>query len=355
VVSPLGEARHLWRAVTRAGIYRVSGESEQCPACGSPRLYELDLLPVRRAEGRRLGFVSGCDTCGIVFSNPLPSADDLEHFYRPGGDWRPSRKPEAVEDLASGHVGRALSGSPRGGSWSWPFEPIRQELSVTEPPAGARVLDFGCGTGRLLDALQAHGWDTCGIEPALDDAFRKHRRLEFIPDAPAFDLIVAHHVLEHLPDPMALLRQFARASKPGGFLFLSTPRFDTLPVHRDYRYVINGRAHVTAYTWDCMQVLLGRTGWVPVGLPPDRVAKGGGRTTASRLRVFARRTDQARQLPADPAAAARSAMREYHRGIEGRPLVERLGWYRFAARRAEAARQRAKRTRKSAKIGAAAS
>ena len=342
VVSPLGEARYLWRAVTRALIYRVSGESEQCPACASPRLYELDLLAVRRAERRRLGFVSGCDNCGIVFSNPLPSADDLEHFYRPGGEWRPSRKPEAVEDY-------------RGGSWTWPFEPIRQELSVTEPPAGARVLDFGCGTGTLLDALQVHGWETFGIEPALDDAFRKHRRLESIPDAPSFDLIVAHHVLEHLPDPMGLLRQFARASKPGGFLFLSTPRFDTLPVHRDYRYVINGRAHVTAYTWDCMQVLLGRTGWVPVGLPPDRVPKGGGRTTASRLRVFARRSDQAQPLPADPAAAARSAMREYHRGVEGRRLVERLGWYRFAARRAEAARQRAKRMRKSAKIGAAVS
>jgi SAM-dependent methyltransferase len=283
-----------------------------------------------------------------VFSNPLPSAEDLEHFYRPGGDWRPSRKPETIEHehAVEQHYG---------GSWSWPFEPIRQELSVTDPPAGARVLDFGCGTGTLLDALQSHGWDTSGIEPALDDAFRKHRRLEAIPTEPEFDLIVAHHVLEHLPDPMALLRQFARASKPGGFLFLSTPRFDTLPVHRDYRYVINGRAHVTAYTWPCMQVLLGRTGWVPVGVPPDRVPKGGGRTTASRLRVFARRSDQAPPLPVDPAAAARSAMREYHRGIEGRPLVERLGWYRLAARRAEAGRRRGKRVRKSANIGAAVS
>jgi SAM-dependent methyltransferase len=331
--------------LSRSWVYRVAGECESCPTCGSPRLYELDLLPVRRPEGRRLGFVSGCEECGIVFSNPLPSADDLEHFYRPGGSWQPSRKPQAVEE----------PDSYRGGSWSWPFEPIRPELSVTEPPAGARVLDFGCGTGTLLDALQAHGWETFGIEPALDDAFRKHRRLESIPDAPTFDLIVAHHVLEHLPDPMSLLRQFARAAKPGGFLFLSTPRFDTLPVHRDYRYVINGRAHVTAYTWPCMQVLLGRTGWVPAGLPPDRVPKGGGRKTASRLRVFARRSDATPSAPPDPAVTARDAMREYHRGVEGRSLIERLGWYRLAARRAEAARQRAKRMRKSEKIGAAVS
>ena len=90
-------------------------------------------------------------------------------------------------------------------------------------------------------------------------------------------------------------------------------------------------------------------------LPPDRVPKGGGRKTASRLRVFARRSDATPSAPPDPAVTARDAMREYHRGVEGRSLIERLGWYRLAARRAEAARQRAKRMRKSEKIGAAVS
>lgn len=341
-----GSPKRLWRSILRASIYRVAGECEQCPSCGSSRLYELDLLPVRRATGRRLGFVSGCDECGIVFSNPLPSGEDLELFYSPAGDWRRSRTSEPA-DRAQEAVEEY-----HGGSWSWPFEAIRHELSVTEPPPGARVLDFGCGTGKLLDALQAHGWDTAGIEPAIDDAFQKHRRLGSMPDEPMFDLIVAHHVLEHLPDPMALLRQFAGACKLGGFLFLSVPRFDTLPMHRDYRYVINGRAHVTAYTWPCMQVLLGRTGWMPIGVPPERVAKGGGRMTTSRLRVFARRSDRAAELPHSPAAAARSAMREYHRGVEKRPLVERLGWYRLAARLSESRRRRARRIRKSEKIEA---
>ena len=49
------------------------------------------------------------------------------------------------------------------------FDPIRE--SVTTPPKGAKVLDFGCGNGKLLDALQECGWDTWGIETAV--------RLEF--------------------------------------------------------------------------------------------------------------------------------------------------------------------------------
>jgi SAM-dependent methyltransferase len=220
------------------------------------------------------------------------------------------------------------------------------------PPPGAKVLDFGCGMGKLLDALQARGWETWGIEPALEQPFRRHRRLDVVPDEPTFDLIVANHVLEHVPDPLRLLRQFARAARPGGYLFVGVPRFDTLPVHRDYKYVINGRAHVMAFTWPCLQGLLARAGWAPVAPPRDLVKKGGGRTTTARLQVIARRAEAPPAPPPVPAEAARAAMRQYHVETLGRPLIERLGFFRVAARRAEARRRRAKLIRKSAKIGA---
>lgn len=339
------DVRPAWRSVSRALIYRVPGECERCPACASRRLYDLDLLRLRFPHRHRTGFISGCDDCGLVFSNPLPSIEALTQFYSPAGEWRSSRHVPAD----SGEEGDG----DRGRSWSRPFELIRDELRVTAPPPGATVLDFGCGSGKLLDALQACGWTTWGIEPALDHAFRRHGRLAAVPGEPTFDLIVANHVLEHVIDPLGLLRQFARASHPGGYLFISVPRFDTLPIHRDCKYVINGRAHVMAYTWPCLQGLLARAGWAPVAPPPDRVAKGRGRTTWSRLQVLARRVETPPALPAAPADAARAAMRQYHVDIEGRSVLERLELYRLAARRAEARRRRELRIRKSAKHAAA--
>lgn len=333
--------------MSRALIYRVAGECECCPACASRRLHELDVLLVRFPHRRQTGFVSGCNDCGLVFSNPLPSPEELKHFYSPAGEWRPSRTAGTRDSTNAADAARSRS-------WSRAFEPIRNELRVTAPPPGARVLDFGCGMGKLLDALQVCGWETWGIEPALNDAFRRHRRLDAVPDAPTFDLIVANHVLEHVTDPLWLLRQFARACHQGGYLFIGVPRFDTLPIHRDYKYVINGRAHVMAFTWPCLQGLLARAGWAAVTPPPDRVAKGGGRTTCSRLQVIARRVETPPTLPPSPLEAARTAMRRYHVQTTGRPLVERLRFFRLAARGAEA-RRRAKMIRKSAKIGAAAS
>lgn len=344
----VSDVRFAWRSISRALIYRAPGEREHCPACASRRLYELDVLTVRLPRGRHTGFVTGCHDCGLVFSNPLPSPEDLKHFYSVAGEWRASARGEA-EDTTD-----TVDPMP-GGSWSRPFAPIRNELEVTAPPPGATVLDFGCGTGKLLDALQACGWDTWGVEPALDHPFRRHRRLEAVPDEPTFDLIVANHVLEHVTDPLRLLRQFAGACRQGGYLFVGVPRFDTLPIHRDYKYVINGRAHLMAYTWPCLQGLLVRAGWAPVAPPPERVAKGGGRTTCSRLQVIARRVETPPALPPSPARAAREAMRQYHLQTEGRSLVERLRLFRLAARRGDAQRRRAKMVRKSAKIRAAIS
>jgi SAM-dependent methyltransferase len=337
--------RTLARWLARTFVYGVPGECEQCPACGSRRLYDLDVLPLRFPGRRQTGFVSGCDDCGLVFSNPLPSPDELSRFYSRDGHWRPARAASADEGV------RELEEHVSGGrSWSRPFAPIRPELDVLSPPSGARVLDYGCGAGTLLDRLQVCGWETWGVEPALDVAFERHRRVATMPQQPPFDLIVANHVLEHLPDPLALLRQFAGACRPGGYLLVGVPRFDTLPIHRDYKYVINGRAHVTAYTWPCLQGLLARACWQPVAAPPDLVAQGGGRITSARLQVMARLVDTPPALPVDPAAAAREAVRAYHAAIGARSVVERIGFVRLAARNVERKRLRDKLLRKSAKM-----
>jgi SAM-dependent methyltransferase len=348
-----GELHILVRSASRALIYRVPGESERCPACGSRRLYELDLLMLRPAvQGYRTGFVSGCDECGLVFSNPPPTSEQQDRFYSPEGEWGSRRnvaaaaspgshEPEERDALASSGIARS-----HGKSWSWPFDAIRGELSVTAPPAGARVLDFGCADGKLLDAFQDCGWETWGIESAVETAFARHRRLRAIPATPTFDLIVANHVFEHVTDPLGVLRALARSCRVGGFLHVGVPRFDTLPDHRDYKYVINGRAHVTAFTWPCLQGLLARSGWQPVAPPPDRVSKGRGRDTSARLRVLARRVDERIDPLPSPAHAARRAMSRYHAGVQGRPLFERLGFYRLAARQAETRRRADIRLRK---------
>ena len=115
----------------------------------------------------------GCEACGLVFRNPQPTPEELTRFYSPAGEWGAPRLGSTGESDSGGDA-------TRGRSWSRVFGPIRD--FVVSPPSDAKVLDFGCGSGKMLDALQESGWDTAGIETAVESAFPRHRRLDAVPD-----------------------------------------------------------------------------------------------------------------------------------------------------------------------------
>ena len=95
--------------------------------------------------------------------------------------------------------------------------------------ARGRALDVGCGAGDILGALKKAGWETVGIEPHAARraiAEQHHRLIEEIPREPTFDLIIFHHVLEHVLAPCDLLRAARAASLPGAHLLVGVPAFE---------------------------------------------------------------------------------------------------------------------------------
>jgi len=99
-------------------------------------------------------------------------------------------------------------------------------------PRRGVALELGAGTGWVLRALREHGWTAIGSErtvPAAATARDAARvpifvgDLDAIRDAPLLDLVVMFHVLEHLADPLAALRDVGRRLRPGGTLILGIP------------------------------------------------------------------------------------------------------------------------------------
>jgi SAM-dependent methyltransferase len=96
---------------------------------------------------------------------------------------------------------------------------------LTVPISGARILEIGCGNGYLLSRLNALGArEAIGIDPGphVERARRQYgvdARRGFFPDvAPdgTFDLVIAYCVLEHVSDPVTLLRDAGCFLAPGG-------------------------------------------------------------------------------------------------------------------------------------------
>ena len=103
-------------------------------------------------------------------------------------------------------------------------------------PDDARILDAGCGSGRMLDELAAHG-EVTGVDsdPACVAAAGARGRnvlpaeLPHLPFSGAsFDLVTCFDVIEHLDDDVAALRELRRVAVPSGRLLATVPAYQSL-------------------------------------------------------------------------------------------------------------------------------
>jgi SAM-dependent methyltransferase len=161
-----------------------------------------------------------CRECGLLYTNPRPNKSAMvelyEKYYSP------------VEDLVANYQ-PATSGIKGGVGRLWHRWTgyCRERI-----PAKGRFLDVGCGYGHALSFFAARGLEVYGIElnPKAAEACRQ-RGLSVccgsledaaLPAA-AFDTILLHQVIKHLPAPLATLKELHRLLAPGGTIHIFCP------------------------------------------------------------------------------------------------------------------------------------
>jgi len=233
------------------GLERV----ERCPICS-----EVDRTLLYGGLTDKIFFCAPgrwslyqCPTCGAAYLDPRPTSATIAMAYsayytHEEGDDAPKGgfahfKRRLRNDYLNARYNTDLQPAWKIGRWItflWPQKRKQIDESVRHLPATGKpgvLVDIGCGNGQFLGAAMQLGWEAWGVDldPKAVETAQKTGATVMqggFPDtglpSAHFDIVTLSHVIEHVHDPLAALREAFRVLKPGGHIWIATPNIGSL-------------------------------------------------------------------------------------------------------------------------------
>ncbi|EPR35563.1 hypothetical protein dsat_1904 [Alkalidesulfovibrio alkalitolerans DSM 16529] len=234
----------------------------RCRICGSPRLrlvkqgagqgeLRSDDFAITDARYGQTLPIYACDACGFL---QCPDVEGLLRYYEglQDPDYEKGRPQRTLQ--ARMLLGRMLSIAGDSGQ-------------------GKTLLDVGAGSGILVQAAREMGFDALGVEPSrwLQGIAASAEipvicgTIDDLPGDALFDAIMAVDVVEHVDDPMGLLRACVSRLRPGGLLAVVTPdRGSVVARLMGWRWWHYRIAHVNYFNRVTLDMALRGAGLTPI-------------------------------------------------------------------------------------------
>jgi 2-polyprenyl-3-methyl-5-hydroxy-6-metoxy-1,4-benzoquinol methylase len=265
-------------------------QRDRCILCGSSDLLVLwngaFTDEIVQAETRKSGYAHNplallqeasfrrvrCQKCEMSFYQDILTDDWLKVLYE---KWICDEQIEALE------AAKRFSKADMGTHYAKHCLRLRQMMGAHKT-ASPRLLDFGCGDGHFLQVASSFGFESVGID--FSDS-RQNRvypsnnislyaNLGQLCQSPAgqtpFDAITLFQVLEHLSNPLEVLRSLYDWLSPTGFLIVEVPDCQGvagIPTNSEDYSKVNPLEHINHFTPDTLTRMCQRAGFQSVPHP----------------------------------------------------------------------------------------
>ena len=227
-----------------------------CPVCDSANIYQYH-------KDFRENTIYKCKNCTVQFMNPVYTDEYLSDFYAKYYTGGPTESEVAEGQLRTNKI---------------KFDIINKYCN--QP---GKLFDFGCGNGNFMKYARSIGWDAIGydvdcaamqqVEEKLQVPVKCGNFPEIDVDDNSVDLVHAHHVVEHLKNPLRDLKIINRILKKEGLFYVAVPNINAFSARlkfylekmglrtRNIGKYYDSDHHIFYYTPTSMKFLLEQAGF----------------------------------------------------------------------------------------------
>lgn len=196
-----------------------------CPICSNNYKHYKDCIDY--TVSYETFEIVNCVKCGFKFTNPRPTANEIDKFYDSPAYISHSNSKKGVVNKIYQFI-RKIS--------------LTKKLNIVASlnPINKNILDIGCGTGEFLNRISINGYGATGIEPNIKAREKaiKNYNLNILPEEGIsslpknnYGIISMWHVLEHVHNLTDRVQAIQGLLCENGYAIIAVPNYTSWDAH----------------------------------------------------------------------------------------------------------------------------